>query len=126
MSSSTPGPPTTIAAATTFSGMLQPDAPTSEMSPAITADVSDNGVKSVTKATNILEDSSDAVMDQSLTAENAAEPAQPAVPKRRRGRPPAPSHLQAERRKEKLREVIHGILSVFFSTQINYCPYDGS
>jgi hypothetical protein len=106
MSSSTPGPPTTASAATTFSGIIQSDAATSETSPTNTADVSENGVRSVNKSANVLEDSSDATLDQSLIGENAAEPAPPAMPKRRRGRPPAPSHLQAERRKEKLREVI--------------------
>ena len=83
--------------------MIRPEQSLLDISP---SEVNENGgLRSDVKSASVLEDSSDAALDQSGVADCPTDPA-PASMKRKRGRPPAPHHLQAERRKEKLREVL--------------------
>jgi hypothetical protein len=104
MSCSTPAPAAASAAVTTFSGMIRPELSLSDMSP---SEMNENsGLTSDVKSTSVLEDSSDANLDQSGAADCTTDAAPASSTKRKRGRPPAPHHLQAERRKEKLREVL--------------------
>jgi hypothetical protein len=106
MSSSTPCPTSTsVVTATTFSGMIKPGSVTSDVSPTNGVDTADHGASSDIKTTSMLDESSDATLDQSGATEHPVDTVPSVLPKRKRGRPPAPHHLQAEKRKEKLREV---------------------